>query len=215
MASPNVSANRAAVSGDGEDRRAQILRVSAELFAERGYASTTVRNIAERTGLLSGSLYHHFDSKESILEEILTDFFDELTQRVQRAIEEAGDDPAVAFRKLIHVTVMSIEEYRPAILVLQNEWSSKLRNDPRFKHMVKRGDEIERMWTGVLKAGIDEGVFRSTINPSLLYWFTRDTIWVVARWYQRGKKLTLQGIAEEYCEFIFNGIVSETPNRRS
>src|SRR5258706_8939849 len=100
MASPNVSANRAALAGDGEDRRAQILRVSAELFAERGYASTTVRNIAERTGLLSGSLYHHFDSKESILQEILTDFFDELTQRVQRAIEEAGDDPAVAFRKL-------------------------------------------------------------------------------------------------------------------
>ena len=59
-------------------------RVSAELFAEQGYASTTVRNIAERTGLLSGSLYHHFDSKESILEEILAGFLDELVARVSR-----------------------------------------------------------------------------------------------------------------------------------
>ena len=49
-----------------------LLRVAEELFAERGYAATTVRDIAEAAGILSGSLYHHIDSKESIIDAILS-----------------------------------------------------------------------------------------------------------------------------------------------
>ena len=59
-------------------RRAEIVTIAGELFAERGYANTTVREIADAAGILSGSLYHHFDSKESMVDEILTGFLDEL-----------------------------------------------------------------------------------------------------------------------------------------
>jgi AcrR family transcriptional regulator len=49
------------------DRRAVILARSAELFATRGVAATTVRDIGEAAGLLSGSLYHYFPSKDAIV----------------------------------------------------------------------------------------------------------------------------------------------------
>ena len=55
------------------DRRQAILACAAELFATRGVAATTVRQIADEVGILSGSLYHHFESKEAIVDEIISE----------------------------------------------------------------------------------------------------------------------------------------------
>ena len=45
-------------------RREELLQIAGALFAQRGFKNTTVRDIADAAGILSGSLYHHFDSKE-------------------------------------------------------------------------------------------------------------------------------------------------------
>src|SRR3981189_3548942 len=74
-------------------RRAELLALAASLFAERGYVSTTVRDIADAAGILSGSLYHHFDSKESMADEILTGFLDELFGTYEEIVA-AGRGPA-------------------------------------------------------------------------------------------------------------------------
>ena len=60
------------------DRREVIRDAAAELFASKGVAATTVREIADAVGILSGSLYHHFRSKQHIVEEILTNYFEDL-----------------------------------------------------------------------------------------------------------------------------------------
>src|SRR5690348_9990819 len=59
-------------------RRDELLEIAARLFAERGFRNTTVRDIADAAGILSGSLYHHFDSKESMVDEILQTFQEDL-----------------------------------------------------------------------------------------------------------------------------------------
>jgi TetR/AcrR family transcriptional regulator, cholesterol catabolism regulator len=58
---------------DAEGRRAEILDAAATLFRTFGYGSTSVQVIADSVGLLKGSLYHHFASKEEILAELLID----------------------------------------------------------------------------------------------------------------------------------------------
>ena len=52
-------------------RREEILKVAAQVFAERGIKEATVRDIGEAAGILSGSLYYHFDSKEQIVLKLL------------------------------------------------------------------------------------------------------------------------------------------------
>src|SRR5205085_11101096 len=73
-------------------RRAEIVAIAGELFAERGYANTTVREIADAAGILSGSLYHHFDSKESMIEALLRDFLDRI-EREYVAVASRDTDP--------------------------------------------------------------------------------------------------------------------------
>jgi len=64
-------------------RRDELLELAAMMFAERGLRATTVRDIADSAGILSGSLYHHFKSKEQMVEEVLRDFLDWLFSRYQ------------------------------------------------------------------------------------------------------------------------------------
>ena len=66
------------------------MQLAGELFAEKGYRATTVREIADAAGILSGSLYHHFDSKESIGDEILSTFINDVLADYRAAVSSAG-----------------------------------------------------------------------------------------------------------------------------
>jgi AcrR family transcriptional regulator len=70
------------------ERRAHLVVLAGELFAQKGYRATTVREIADAAGILSGSLYHHFDSKESIGDEILSSFINEVLADYRDMVEE-------------------------------------------------------------------------------------------------------------------------------
>ncbi|MGS0562549.1 TetR/AcrR family transcriptional regulator [Microbacterium aurugineum] len=72
------------------ERRDQIISIAARLIAKRGYSATTVRDIADEAGILSGSLYHHFSSKEAILQEILHSFMSGLLGRFEEIVAEGG-----------------------------------------------------------------------------------------------------------------------------
>ncbi len=53
-------------------RRREILDAAADLFARKGVAATTIREIADRVGVVSGALYHHFPSKLAIVDELVS-----------------------------------------------------------------------------------------------------------------------------------------------
>jgi AcrR family transcriptional regulator len=186
------------------ERRQHLVRLAAELFAQKGYQATTVRNIADEAGILSGSLYHHFDSKESIVDEILTSFFDELTALNQAVLEEGGDPPTI-LAKLVRICFDTLVPHRAAIMVLQNDWNY-LRQFDRFDYLAKSEEETERMWVGQLTKGQADGVFRNDIDARLTYRMIRDTIWVAVRWYEPGGRLDARGLADHYIKVLFDGI---------
>ena len=66
------------VGSAAEDTRQRIIDTATELFTERGYAGTSVRDIAERLGMTKGSLYYHFSSKEDLLYALMSPLIDAL-----------------------------------------------------------------------------------------------------------------------------------------
>src|SRR6185437_15999063 len=91
-------------------RRDLILDKAAELFARKGVAATTVREIADSVGLLSGSLYHHFDSKDSIVDHLLRSYLDDLLARY-RAVTAEKLDPRAMFDRLVHASFEAVEAH--------------------------------------------------------------------------------------------------------
>src|SRR3984885_16216830 len=83
-----------------QDRRGVILASAAELFARKGISATTVREIADAVGMLSGSLYHHFESKDAIVGEILTGYLRAIQDRYA-AVLASGKSPAERLHDLV------------------------------------------------------------------------------------------------------------------
>jgi len=70
----------------GEQTRKKILSIAKRLFVERGYFNTSIRDIAEESGVSTGALYHHFESKEEIAGEIYQRTLKEIHMRIEEAI---------------------------------------------------------------------------------------------------------------------------------
>ena len=99
-----------------------MVSIAAELFAQKGYRATTVREIADAAGILSGSLYHHFDSKESIGDEILSGFINEVLANYRSTIDSAPD-PQAALEQIVRSTSRTLSQHRAALTMLQNDWN--------------------------------------------------------------------------------------------
>jgi AcrR family transcriptional regulator len=186
------------------ERRAALVALAAELFAERGYRATTVREIAEAAGVLSGSLYHHFDSKESIIDELLSSYLDELLAQYRAIVSEGGSSIDVLGR-LVHAAFGSFDRHRAAITVFQNE-RSYLLQFPRFSYLAKNEQAVSRIWMKVIREGIASGDLRDDLDPKLAHRYVRDAIWVAVRWYRPGGRLSSSQLADQYLTLMLDGM---------
>jgi AcrR family transcriptional regulator len=202
---PGNRGRRGAANG-GSERRAELLALAARMFAERGFVSTTVRDIADAAGILSGSLYHHFDSKESMVDEILRDFLDELFGRY-REIRAAGMGPRRTLEAVVVASFESIDRRHAEVAIYQNE-SGYLAQFERFGYLEDRNTEFRTMWIGLLEDGVAAGVFRKDLDVELVYRFIRDTVWVAVRWYRPGGGLSAHAVALQYLSIVLDGIAT-------
>ncbi|GAA4595012.1 TetR/AcrR family transcriptional regulator [Planotetraspora phitsanulokensis] len=188
------------------ERRAELLATAAEVFASRGYASTTVREVADAAGMLGGSLYYHFDSKESMVDEVLSVFLTDMWAAYD-AVIASGLDARDTFRALIAESFRTIDRHRPAVVIYQNE-SKHLATNPRFAYLTDSQRRFRAMWLSVLDRGVMEGVFRADLDTGLIYRFTRDTVWLAASWYRSDGRLSADEIARQYMAMVLDGIVT-------
>jgi TetR/AcrR family transcriptional regulator, cholesterol catabolism regulator len=187
-------------------RRAELLGIAAELFASRGVRATTVRDIADAAGILSGSLYHHFDSKESMVDEILHGFLDDLFDRY-RKIVTSGLDSRSTLEALVTASYESIDKSHAAVAIYQDE-AKHLDRNGRFSYIGELNIEFRQLWVGVIERGVADGSFRPDVDVELAFRFLRDTVWVAVRWYRPGGTITAEHVAQQYLSIVLDGLSS-------
>ncbi|WP_171076147.1 MULTISPECIES: TetR/AcrR family transcriptional regulator [unclassified Streptomyces] len=186
------------------ERRAELLGIAAEVFAEQGYNATTVRKIADAAGMLAGSLYYHFDSKESMLEEILRTFLTELWDGYD-AVLAAPLGPRETLEALVTESFREIDRHRAAVAIYQKE-SRHLVTQTRFEYLLESQRRFEKTWLTTLERGVADGAFRADLDVRLTYRFVRDTVWVAASWYRPGGGHSPEEIARQYLSMVLDGI---------
>ncbi|MER5308028.1 TetR/AcrR family transcriptional regulator [Streptomyces sp. NPDC002773] len=190
------------------ERRRELLGTAAEVFAAQGYNATTVRKIADAAGMLAGSLYYHFDSKESMLDEILSTFLGELWEGYD-AVLHAGLGPRETIEALVTESFREIDRHRAAVAIYQKE-SRHLADQPRFQYLTDSQQKWEQAWLGTLKRGVEAGDFRADLDVRLTYRFLRDTVWVAASWYRPGGPHSAEEIARQYLSMVLDGVAVRT-----
>ncbi|MFG2141225.1 TetR/AcrR family transcriptional regulator [Streptomyces sp. NPDC048650] len=186
------------------ERRRELLAIAAEVFAAQGYNATTVRRIADEAGMLAGSLYYHFDSKESMVDEILATFLTELWEGYD-AVLAAGLGPRETIEALVTESFREIDRHRAAVAIYQKE-SRHLAGQPRFGYLADSQRKFEKLWLGTLERGVADGIFRADLDIRLTYRFLRDTVWVAASWYRPGGRHSPEEIARQYLSMVLDGV---------
>ncbi|MDQ0503966.1 TetR/AcrR family transcriptional regulator [Xanthobacter agilis] len=149
-------------AGEISERYRAILEAAASLFAERGYAATSVRDIGERVGLLGGSLYHYIKSKELLFIKIHDTALQVSEDRIRAAIERERDPWARL--EAACVTMLGIQlDPRSITMPLMNDFLAVPRHVQ--ESLIAKRDAFEQIFVVLvddlpLAEGIDRGVYR-------------------------------------------------------
>jgi TetR/AcrR family transcriptional regulator, cholesterol catabolism regulator len=195
---------------DGESRREELLRIAAHVFATKGIASATVRDIAEQAGILSGSLYHHFSSKEEMVREVLTT---DPTDQPFREIIDRADTPSEAMRTCILTAVRWVAHNPDVARIFRND-GQYIAETPALAES-ERGRQANRLlWNEVVARGIADGSFREDLDPDVVVRAMFDGVLASIRWFAPLGDADPQVIGDELAEFYLAGLRS-TPRRQA
>ena len=189
------------------ERRKLILDIAARQFARSGYSATTVRDIADEAGILSGSLYHHFSSKEAIIREILESYLEGLLSTYDDIVSKnlSGKE---TLSVLVEAAFEMIAEQPDSVALYQNE-ATFLQTIPGFEFLKNQSHRIETVWQAQLAKGQAEGDIRESLDPATTYRFIRDAMWSVVRWYRPAGAKTLNDIRKQFVDLLHGVIVRE------
>lgn len=103
------------------DSRERLILAARRLFHEQGFAATGVATILREAGVNSGSLYHHFPSKQALLEAVLDHYLEQLRPEVINPVEEETADPVERIFALI-------AGYRHAVMMTEFSFGCPIGN---------------------------------------------------------------------------------------
>jgi AcrR family transcriptional regulator len=185
-----------------ETRRQQIENVASALFRERGYAATTVRDIARALDLQGGSLYAHVASKEDVLWSIV----ERAADRFDAAVGPIVDDRLPAADRLrgmvrAHVTVITDDLGNASSFL--HEW--RFLSAERRDEVAARRDRYEQRFRRVISDGAAAGDFASLDERLAATWIL-SALNGIATWYRPDGALSAETIADRYSDLILNGL---------
>jgi TetR/AcrR family transcriptional regulator, cholesterol catabolism regulator len=184
-------------------RRAELLRIALELFATEGYHNTSVRDIADRAELVSGSLFYHFKSKESMLEDLVAPYFGKLLTGCMDVVSREERSASEAVVGLIEVTIATICDGMLEARVAEREWSVIASTFPEVAASVEM---VDRIWLTVINRGVEDGEFRSDIDPKVTYFMLRGALSDTVTWYSDSGTRSAFDIARVYSSVFLGGI---------
>jgi AcrR family transcriptional regulator len=185
-------------------RREEILQAAASVFARKGISNATVRDIADEVGILSGSLYHHFESKDQMVEEILLAGADRQAARY-RDVVKAETDAVEAMRKLVMLGVLGVAEGPNEATILRND-AQQIKANPRLRLIEKQRQDTKRLWISVVRKGIEQGAFRDDLDADVAVRAMFDAVLSTIRWFPPLGRSSPQRIGEQLAGFFIEGL---------
>ncbi|MZR62176.1 TetR/AcrR family transcriptional regulator [Alcanivorax sp. DP30] len=192
-----------AINGIDDSPRGRLLSAAAHLFRDKGFDRTTVRDIAASVGIQSGSIFHHFKSKEDILYAVMEEVIHFNTARLEQAV--AAESTAEGrLRALIRAELQSIVgDTAEAMTVMVTEWRC-LSEDKQRKALALRSI-YEQLWLDALNELHAQGAMKT--DPFIMRRLLTGMTGWAPNWFDRDGPMTLDDLAE----IILARVIGEQP----
>ncbi len=182
-------------NGMEDTPRGRILSAAAHLFRTKGFERSTVRDLAQEVGIQSGSIFHHFKTKEEILKQVMVETILFNTDRMRSALE-AAKTTREKLLALIRCELLSINgDTGEAMGVLVYEWRSL--KEENQKEILKLRDRYEQMWLDTLNMAQAEGLIGPHVDTFILRRFLTGAISWSNFWYDPEGSMDMETIAQQ------------------
>jgi AcrR family transcriptional regulator len=185
------------------DPRQEILRTAARLFQQQGYDGTSMNDVAAALKLSKGGLYHHFQSKDEILFDLMSHAMDITEERVLNPVR-AIHDPEERLRALIrrHIAIVLSERDREITVMLHENHplspALRKRINGRKKDYIHF---LENLIADVQRARGSNG----TVTPRAAAFALLGMINWIYQWYRPEGRLQEENLVQQYTEIFFQG----------
>jgi AcrR family transcriptional regulator len=183
-----------------------LIRTAGQLFRQKGFAATTVRDIASAAGVLPGSLHYRYATKEAMLLALMEQGIAKATSSVRNAIASSSDPlERIRFALRAHLHMLLLED--DSIYVLLYEWRA-LTGEAR-ESMARLRDRYDSLWDGLLYEAAGTTKLRTELDLKLVRLSVLGAVNWVAQWYSPEGESTPDEIADTFADNIFRGILSD------
>ena len=181
-----------------------IVTSAAMLFAERGFGSTSLDDIAEVLGVTKGALYYHVKNKEEILRLIYLSVLNVAEEPLRRIVK--SDLPiAEKLHKAIEHHIEVSADRSPAITVFYREHPHL--TGPFAKEITLRQKDYERYFEKIIEDGLASGAFKAGSDPKIIMFGILGMCHWISQWYKPSGQYTPQQIASMFTNMIEHGLV--------
>lgn len=179
---------------DPDSPRGRLLDQASQLFRRKGYERTTVRDIASAVGIQSGSIFHHFSSKEDILRAVMSEALVYFTEKLREAIAAASgpeDRLRACIRSELQFTVGP--DTTAVMSLLISEW--RCLSEVAQQDILSCRARYEQLWMDVLRETLDAGLVSGDVFVTRR--LLAGAIHWTPYWFHLDGELSLEGLAEE------------------
>ena len=191
------------IPAPARSRKAQIDHTATALFRARGFAATSMRELATELGLEAGSLYSHIKSKEEILHRVCFGLAEAFFAGFAAATFDAAAPIATQLRQAIEAHVRVLTRDSAASAVFLHEWRHL--SEPARTEFLALRDRYEASFRELIQRGIAAGELHAPDAAFAALTLLASLNWLPA-WYRPDGKLTPDEIAHRLAEQLLNGM---------
>ena len=184
-----------------------IVSAAAKVFRTKGYHAATVRDIADEVGLLKGSLYHHFDSKEELLYLVVKEPIAQM-YRTMAEIAAADGRATDKLRRAIAAHLEAFDRHYPHLFVYLREREAVKR---RYREKIGFSPkDYERCWQQILSEGVESGEFRHDLDIQVASYGLLGMLNWLYKWYDPQGRLSVREVAEQFTALALGGLAADS-----
>lgn len=189
---------------EGQLRDEQLVQIAAELFARKGYAGTSLRDIAEAAGITKAALYYWFPEKEQLFERVVASRLAALVDRVTQAAAQ-GSDPVDRIRRIMRACAEHMDRDRAGWMASSDTFWSNF-NQAQRDAVVPLRDRFERTLRECVREAIETGQLRPA-DPAIATRLMLSGLNMLPRWHKPGGRLTAVQVVEQYLDIVLAGLL--------
>lgn len=181
--------------------REEILEAAAQIIRVKGFHATSMQDIAEAVDLRKASLYHHVNSKQEILVDLLDQALDNLLEGIEEVMtQDVPIDEKFRLAMRSYLNHMSENLDLSSVLLLEHR---SLEEQYQSQHLPKR-DKYERVWREIIEEGMKQGVFNAYDSKVAVKVALGVANWTVM-WLNPAGRLSATEIADLSADILLNG----------